>query len=59
MSHIDCFNDVLTMFMCLDHGSTLACLWSVRELLDFIKNILICVPKMKEGLRGLERYEGE
>ncbi len=25
----------------------------------FIKNILICVQKMNEGLTGLERYEGE
>jgi len=24
-----------------------------------IKNILICVPKMNEGLTGLERHEGE
>jgi len=26
---------------------------------DFIKNILICVPKMNEGLKGLEQHEGE
>ncbi len=26
---------------------------------DFIKNILICVPKMNEDLTGLEHYEGE
>ncbi len=31
----------------------------VRELSDFIKNILICVPKMNEGLTGLERHDGE
>ncbi len=31
----------------------------VRKLSDFIKNILICVPKMNEGLTGLERHEGE
>ncbi len=29
------------------------------KLLKFIKNILICVPRMNEGLAGLERYEGE
>ncbi len=29
-----------------------------RELSDSIKNILICVPKMNEGLTGLERHEG-
>jgi len=26
---------------------------------DLIKNILICVPKMNKGLRGVERHEGE
>ncbi len=30
-----------------------------RKLSDFIKNILICVLKMIEGLTGLERHEGE
>ncbi len=28
-------------------------------MMDFIKNILICVPKMNDGLTGLERIEGE
>ncbi len=28
-------------------------------LSDFIKNIFICVLKMNEGLKGLERHEGE
>ncbi len=26
---------------------------------NFIKNILVCVPKMNEGLTGLEQDEGE
>ncbi len=30
-----------------------------QKLSDFIKNILICVPKMNKGLTGLERHEGE
>ncbi len=30
-----------------------------RKLSDFIKNILICVPNMNEGLACLERHEGE
>ncbi len=30
-----------------------------RLFFYFIKNILICVPKMNEGLTGLERHEGE
>ncbi len=35
------------------------CLCRDRKLSDFIKNIFICVPKMNEGLTGLERHEGE
>ncbi len=31
----------------------------VWQLSDFIPNILICVPKMNEGLTGLEKHEGE
>jgi len=31
----------------------------LTEPLDFIKNILICVLKMNEGLTGVERHEGE
>ncbi len=34
-------------------------LWRVRKLLDFIKNILICVQKMNKCLTGLERHECE
>ncbi len=30
-----------------------------NEHLDFIKNNLICVPKMNKGLMYLERHEGE
>ncbi len=29
-----------------------------RKLSDLIKNILICVTKMNEGLTGLEQHEG-
>jgi len=32
---------------------------SLINLSDFIKNILICVLMMNEGLTGLERHEGE
>ncbi len=35
------------------------CLGSVRKLSDLIKNILICVLMMNEGLTGLEWHEGE
>ncbi len=56
---MDYFNDVLPTFLGLECGSSVAVLWRVRKLSDFIKNILICVPMMSEGLTGLERHEGE
>ncbi len=49
---MDYFNNLLATFLSLDHVR-------VRELLECIKNILICVPKMNGGLTGLERHEGE
>ncbi len=57
--HKDYFNDVLTTFLDLDCVRIIAVYGRVRELLGCIKNILICVPKMNEGLTGLERHEGE
>ncbi len=54
---MDYFNDVLAMFLSLDRIRILAVYGRVRELSEFIKNILICVPKMNEGLTGLERHE--
>ncbi len=50
--HMDYFNDVLLRNLRF---------WTlfIRELTEFIKNIFICVPKMNEGLMGLERHEGE
>ncbi len=53
---MDYFNDVLAMFLSLDRVMSLR---RVRELSDFIRNILIWVLKMNEGLMGLERHEGE
>ncbi len=55
---MDYFTDVLATFLCVDRG-IVAVYGRVRELLDSIKNILICVPKMDDGLTGLERHEGE
>ncbi len=52
---MDHFTDVLATFLNLDRGNYM----SVRDLSDSIKNILICVPKMNEGLMCLERSEGE
>ncbi len=56
---MDYFVDHLGNFLCLDLGSTLAVYGRVKVLTDLIENILICVPKMNEGLTGLERHEGE
>ncbi len=56
---MDYFNDVLTMFLVLDRVRILAVYGRVRELLELIQNILICVQKMNECLTCLERNEGE
>ncbi len=56
---MDYFTDVLATFLSLDHVRTLAVYGRIREPSDFIKNILICVLKMNEGLMGLEQHEGK
>ncbi len=48
---MDYFNDVRTTFLGLECVSCIAI--RVRKLSDFIKNILICVLKMNEGLMSL------
>ncbi len=48
--HMDYFNNVLTTFLDLDGVRILAVYGRVRELLEFIKNILICIPKMNKSL---------
>ncbi len=58
-SHMNYFNDVLVPFLSLDRVRILAVYGRVRELSEFINNILICVLKMNKGLTGLERHEGE
>jgi len=58
-SHVDCFNDVFSTFLDLESGDYIAIYGRVIYLSDFIKNILICVLKMNEGLTGVERHEGE
>ncbi len=56
---MDYFIDVLATFLDLGIFQLHCYLWRVRKLSDFIKNILICVPKINEGLMGSERHEGE
>ncbi len=51
---MDYFTDVLATFLDLDRVRNLAVYRRVRELTGCIENILICVPKMNEGLTGLE-----
>ncbi len=51
------FTDVLAMFQGLVTFQLRCCLWRVRKLLDFIKNILIYVLEMKEGSTYWERHE--
>jgi len=53
------FNNVFTTFLGLEIGFDVAVNRKVRKLSDLIKNILICVQKMNEGLAGLERHESE
>ncbi len=56
--HMDYFTDVLATFLGLEHVSCIV-ICRVRKLSDFIKNIVIYVSKINEGLTGLEWHEGE
>jgi len=56
---VDYFNDVFSTVLGLEIGYDVAVYREVRKLSDFIKNILICVPKMNEGLTGLEQHVGK
>ncbi len=58
--HMNYFNNSLTAFLGLERVSWIAVYeGSEWKLLDFIKNIWICVPKMNEGLTGLGWHERE
>ncbi len=56
---MDYFTDLLATFQDLDRVNYIAVYGRIRQLSEFIKNILICVLKMNKGLMGLERHEGE
>ncbi len=56
---MDYFNNVLTTFLGLERVSCVAVYAGSESSWISSKNILICVPKMNEGLTGLERHEGE
>ncbi len=55
---MDYFTDLLATFLDLVRSNYIAVYGRVRELSECIKKILICVPKMNEGLTGLEQHEG-
>ena len=57
-SHMDYLNGVFTTFLRLECISCVGYQWRNRKLLEFIKNIFICVPKINKGLTGLERWIG-
>ena len=58
-SHLDYINDLFNNFSGPASLGHLAAYGGVRQGSDFIKNILICVPKTNEGLTGVEQHEGE
>jgi len=55
---LDYFNDVFTYFSGPADINYITAI-GVSQLLNLIKNILICVPKMNGSLVGLEQCEGE
>ncbi len=58
--HMDYLNDVFTTFLGLKSVSCIAVYaGTIRKLSDFTNNILVCVPKINEGLTGLEQHKGE
>ncbi len=56
---MDYFYNLLATFLSFDRVRILDVFGRVRKLSEFIKNILIYVRKMNEGLTGLEQHEGE
>ncbi len=53
------FIDVLTNFLDVECGKVPLLYIQGQKVLGLIKNIVICVLEMNEGLAGLERNEGE
>ncbi len=54
---MDYFNDLFTVFLGLERVSCIA-VYAESESFQISQNILICVTKMNEGLKGLE-HKGE
>ncbi len=56
---MECFDNIFGTFLDFESFMTLAVYGRVRELSDFIQNILICVPKINKICTGLEWHEDE
>jgi len=56
---MNCFKYIFSSFLGIESVNCLAGNGGLTEPSDFMKNILICVQKMNEGLTGVERHEGE
>jgi len=53
------FKFVFSSFLGIESVNCLAVNAGLTEPLGFMKNILICVPKMNEGLMGVVQHQGE
>ncbi len=56
---MDYFTDLLATFPDVDRVDCIAVNGRVREHSEFIKNILLRVPKTNGGRTGLEQHEGK
>jgi len=54
---MNCFKYVFSSFLGIASVNCLAANAGFTEPSDFMKNISICVPKMNEGLTGVEQHE--
>jgi len=58
-NHMNYFKYVFSSFLGIGSVNYLVGNAGLTEPSDFMKNILICVLKMNEGLTGVEQHEGE
>ncbi len=55
---MDYFTDLIATFLDIEHGCYIA-VYGGSESSRNESRLLICVPKMSEGLTGLEQHESE
>jgi len=58
-SYVNCFKYIFSSFLGIESVNCFAGNADLTEPSDFMKNILICVLKMNEGLIGVERQKSE